>query len=43
MSLAGRTHSKWFPILGNVFSLIMIARPKDKVMKMTDHADENYF
>ena len=43
VSLAGRTHSKWFPILGNVFSLIMIARPKDKVMKMTDHADENYF
>ena len=40
VSLAGRTHSKWFLILGNVFSLVMMARPKEK---MTDHADENDF
>ena len=40
VSLEGRTHSKWFPILGNVFSLVMMTRPKEK---MTDHADENDF
>ena len=28
VSLAGRTHSKWLPILGNVFSLVMMARAK---------------
>ena len=40
VSLEGRTHSKWFPILGNVFSLVMMTRPKEK---MRDHADENGF